>query len=349
MYNRAPRARTSCECRRNCAPQRTTNETMQSCVQAELNTIHSRPRLLALLPLVPLLSLLSLLSPTTTASAQTAVPVVTLEDAKRLLPASESCGSVECSIEHAYQADPKASRLALELWKTSGDVAGVGPEEVMDGGFRGTIHLVPQLPIQKYRQHLVWISSSTQAIDHFFTQLFANQPSPRYRYRALQFRFVRSLNKRRPSAYAIGWAIEYNVEGSLNISEKGVRETLFHELFHVNDDDHGDWSATHLRADYRSILQKCGAQPSVKCLAPYAPNDTMVRGGTFYAFQQNNGDTVHEYAAELAVRYFKEQSEMLTAGKLSRRAFKCGPAQNGRAWNALVTEFFGGRDLVPHC
>jgi hypothetical protein len=75
----------------------------------------------------------------------------------------------------------------------------------------------------------------------------------------------------------------------------------------------------------------------------------MVRGGTFYAFQPNNGDTVHEYGAELAVRYFKEQSEMLAAGKLTRRAFKCGPVENGRAWQALVGEFFAGRDLVPPC
>jgi hypothetical protein len=75
----------------------------------------------------------------------------------------------------------------------------------------------------------------------------------------------------------------------------------------------------------------------------------MVRGGTYYAFQQNNGNAVHEYAAELAVRYFKEQSEMLSAGKLARRAFKCGPAANARAWQALVEEFFAGRDLVPSC
>lgn len=52
-------------------------------------------------------------------------------------------------------------------------------------------------------------------------------------------------------------------------------------------------------------------------------------------------------AAELAVRYFKEQSEMLAAQRLARRAFKCGPAENARAWRALIDEFFAGRDLVP--
>jgi len=87
----------------------------------------------------------------------------------------------------------------------------------------------------------------------------------------------------------------------------------------------------------------------VKCLAPYAPNSTMVRGGTFYAFQPNNGNGVHEYAAELALRYFKEQTEMAHSKQLSKAAFKCGPAENARAWVALVDEFFAGQDLVPAC
>jgi hypothetical protein len=276
-------------------------------------------------------------------------PVVELEAAKRLLPSANACADVACLIEHAYSGDPKASELALSLWRSTGDVAGVGPEELMDGGFRGTIHLVPQLPINAYRKHLAWVVAGTQAIDGFFSSLYQNQAPPSYRWQALEFRFVRSTNKHRPSAYALGWAVEYNVEGSLNTNPKGVRETLFHELFHVNDDAHGDWSASHLRADYAAILVKCGARPSVRCLTPYAPNDMMVRGGTFYAFQQHNGDTVHEYAAELAVRYFKEQSELLRAGKLQRPAFKCGPAENGRAWSSLVNEFFAGRDLVPPC
>jgi hypothetical protein len=75
----------------------------------------------------------------------------------------------------------------------------------------------------------------------------------------------------------------------------------------------------------------------------------MVRGGTYYAFQPNNGAVVHEYAAELAVRYWKEQSEMLAKGKLARKAFKCGPAENARSWRALVDEFFAGVDRVPTC
>lgn len=292
--------------------------------------------------LLPLFSLACL------AAAPTA-PGVELAAAKQLLPTSMPCENIPCLIEHGYRADAEASRLAMELFQTTGDVAGVGQEEVMDGGFRGTIKLVPQLPIDGYRKHLLWVSRGARRIDRFFDGVFARQPKPNYRWRALTFRFVRSLVKHRPSAYALDWTIAYNVEGSLNVSEKAVSETLFHELFHLNDEAHGDWSARHLATDYRAILEKCGAQPTLACLSPYAPNDTRVKGGTFYAFQPNNGVTVHEYAAELAVRYFKEQSELLGTGKLSRRAFKCGPAENARAWSALVAEFFAGRDLTPAC
>ena len=56
-----------------------------------------------------------------------------------------------------------------------------------------------------------------------------------------------------------------------------------------------------------------------------------------------------QQAAELAVRYFNEQREMADKGKLGKAAFKCGPAENARAWKALVDEFFAGRDLVPSC
>jgi hypothetical protein len=186
------------------------------------------------------------------------------------------------------------------------------------------------------------------SIDRFFTDQFA-KTAPAYRWRALAFRFVRSVGKRTPSAYASSWTIVYNVEGSLLTSETGVRETLFHELFHLNDEDHGNWSAKTLGSDYDAIVATCGKKPTMKCLAPYAPNDTVVRGGTYYAFQPNNGASVHEYAAELAVRYFKEQSQMRATKKLATKAFKCGPPENARAWQALVDEFFAGVDLVPAC
>jgi hypothetical protein len=222
-----------------------------------------------------------------------------------------------------------------------------GQEEVMDGGYRGKIHLVPQLPEGRYKKHLTWVTQAMEHIDAFFTAMKLPDPAP-YRWRDLTFRFVRSVGKRTPSAYATSWAITYNVEGSLLTSEAGVEETIFHELFHLNDEAHDGWSAKTLATDYAAIVKKCGTK--VRCLEPYAPNDTKVRAsGTYYAFQPNNGDGVHEYAAELAVRYWKEQREMSAHGKLAHSAFKCGPAENARAWRAMVKEFFGGKDLVPAC
>jgi hypothetical protein len=245
--------------------------------------------------------------------------------------------------------DKKSKAIAEALNKDLEHVLGAGADEVMDGGYRGKIHLVPQLPEGKYHQQIVWVDKALHAIDDFFSG-FDKKPS--YRWRKLQLNFVRSVGKRTPSAYAMGWSITHNVVGSLLTSERGVRETYFHELFHLNDFDHGDWSAKTLTSDYKAIIKKCGVTgaKAVKCLAPFAPNDTKVKAtGTYYAFQPNNGDSVHEYAAELAVRYFKEQSEMTASGKLSRAAFKCGPAENARAWKGLVDEFFGGHDLVPEC
>ncbi len=286
-----------------------------------------------------------------TPDAKLVTPLVTVDAALALLApnAKTTCTDVECLLDAAYAADPKAKQLALALFRTTGNVAGVGPAELMDGGYRGKIKLVPQLPTGAHRKHLVWVSDAMTEIDTFFTDLYAKQTiTPSYRWRALELRFVRSVGKRTPSAYAFGWTIEYNVAGSLLTSATGVRETLFHELFHNNDFAHGDWSAAALQTDFDAIVAKCGTK--VRCLAPFAPNSTRVRAtGTYYAFQPNNGNGVHEYAAELAVRYYKEQSEMLRANRLARPAFKCGPPENARAWKAFVDEFFGGRDLVPTC
>jgi hypothetical protein len=266
---------------------------------------------------------------------------------------SKATDQVACLIDARFAKDAKAQTLAAELYRTSGDIAALGVDEIMNGGFRGKIHLVPEPPIGKYRKHLEWVSAAAGSLDNFFTKQFDGKTKPNYRWRDLAFRFVRSVGKRTPSAYAlIGpndvWTVEYNVEGSLLTSETGVRETIVHELFHINDEDHKDWSQRALLTDFKAIVKKCGTKSS--CLAPYAPNDTKVRAtGTYYAFQPNNGSVVHEYAAELAVRYFKEQTEMLANGKLATKAFKCGPAENGRVWQALIDEFFAGVDHVPVC
>lgn len=300
---------------------------------------------------------LCVLGSITTAVANPVSPAVELAHAKAILPnASTTCSDIVCLLEDRYRGDAKARPLAVALFRELGHVAGVGPEEIMDGGYRGKIRLVPQYPTGKYRKHLEWTYEAFRAIDGFFTKLYAKQSvAPNYRWRALQLRFVRSVGKRTPSAYAMGWLVAYNVEGTLLTTPAGVLETMFHELFHSNDGAHKDWSARTLQKDYDAIVKKCGATSLARlaqlnrCLAPFAPNTTKVRNGTYYAFQPNNGNGVHEYAAELAVRYWKEHRQILEQGALTKPAFKCGGAENARSWQALVDEFFAGRDLVPAC
>jgi len=84
----------------------------------------------------------------------------------------DACKDVECLIDARYASDAKAKALALALFRDSGDVAGVGADEVMDGGYRGKIHLVPQLPVGDYRQHLVWVAAAMKDIDAFFAAQF---------------------------------------------------------------------------------------------------------------------------------------------------------------------------------
>jgi hypothetical protein len=268
---------------------------------------------------------------------------------------------VRCMLTERYAAKPKDRDAFVAMYNDTGDVFAPGQADTMDGGYRGIIKLVPVEP-NGDAKHLRWVIAALRDYDDFFTQLADktrtdilsdDRPPPTpyaFRWRALMVRFVRSEKKRTPAAYALPWTVTYNIAGSLHRSGDVVRETLFHEIFHMNDFTHGTWTAKTLRTDYDAIVAKCSkAKDRTKCFAPYAPGTTKVIGGTYYAFTANNGDSVNEYGAELALRYYVEQREMLKRGKLRGKAFKCGPVENARAWEALVKEFFVGRDLVPAC
>jgi len=263
--------------------------------------------------------------------------------------------AIRCLIEKRYDGEPSAKSLALSLFDDSGHIAGVESDHMMNGGFRGIIHIVPEWPWRQYKKHLEWVTTSAQDFNVFFDKLEAQSAKPakpiRYRHRAITFKFLRSVNKRTPSAYASEWSIGYNVSGSLHVSVDAVRETLFHEIFHLNDSEHAiesvNWSAKTLRTIHDAILARCSTR--IACLTPYAPMPTMVRGGTYYAFQPNNGDAVHEYGAELATRYYREHRAIIRGEKLPGRPFKCGPKENAEAWKLFVDEFFGGIDLIPVC
>jgi hypothetical protein len=253
-----------------------------------------------------------------------------------------------CLFDERYRGDAKAASLAYELWSRHAIVAGVAPKHTMDGGYRGMIALEPAVPVAADRKHLEWMVTNMKDFESFFAS-FAKAadagapPRVRFRFRPLRLRFMRSTRGRTPSAYANDWSVSYNLAGSLWRSVDAARETMFHEIFHDNDDD---WSPRALGEIYRGILAKCGTR--VPCLGPYAPSEIQVRGGTYYSFQPNNGDSVREYAADLATRFFRENRDTL-AGAPPKKPFKCGPPENARAWGLMRDAYFGGQDLVPAC
>ena len=261
-------------------------------------------------------------------------------------------GRIRCLLGKRFDGHSSALGLALSLYEKTGSVVGVEEEYVMDGGFRGSIRIVPELPASRHEKHLRWVVSACEDFDDFFAGLSTRAHAPvKYRHAPLGWKFFRSVSRTTPSAYASGWNVAYNVSGSLHGSADAVRETLFHEIFHLNDaarlEGAVPWSRKMLGGVHDAILQKCGTR--APCLAPYAPTSTMVRGGTYYAFQPNNGDAVNEYAADLATRYYRETRAVLRGEKNAAPAFKCGPAENALAWKLMVDEFFGGVDVVPEC
>jgi hypothetical protein len=258
---------------------------------------------------------------------------------------ADEASRIRCLLARRYAEDPEAFKLAAELYRRTGSVAGLLAEQDFDGGYRGIIHLVPHVPQGETRKHLGWVSAALLGFDDFFADIAAQAGAPaRYRWQALQLRFYRSVKKRTPAAFAHGWTVSYNVNGTLNHGPGVVRDLLFHEIFHLNDSDHDNWSATALAEIFDGIVTRCGTR--IACLAPYAPGWLKVRGGTYYAFMPGNG--VGEYAAELAMNYLREQLAM-QAGRGVKRPFKCGPPENARAWKLLADEFFAGVDRVPAC
>lgn len=286
-------------------------------------------------------------------TAQAAFAAMFVGSAEKNDPAALSCKEksgerdrIHCMLGQLLQNDPEAARAAQELFSRSGHVVGLEAEQWMDGGYRGKLHLVPEAPVNGYRKHLEWVASASYDFDRFFEGLKSAAAQPvNYRHRPLLLRYFRSVAARTPSAFAYGWTVAYNVSGSLHRTPDAVRETMFHEVFHLNDKDHKQWSVRALSSIYDGIAARCGTK--IPCLTPYAPSETVIRGGTYYAFHPDNG--VVEYAAELGLRYYREQRAVLLKKPLGKKAFKCGPPENVEAWNLLKDEFFGGADLVPGC
>lgn len=285
------------------------------------------------------------------APAPVAVPFAWLEPSELRARATAQCaatrGEPSCVFAASFSGDAQARRAAEALWARHRIVATSAERHELDGGYRGVLELLPQLPEGKERAHLERVLDAFDRQARFFEQLEgrAGRERLRYRYRPDVVRFVRSREGTRPSAYASGWTVTYNVRGFLLQSAAGVDETMFHEVFHLNDAAHGRFSERALAPIFDRVVARCATK--TPCLAPYSPGTTKVRNGTFYSFQPGNG--VGEYGAELSLRYYLETRAALAGAPLAAKPFKCGPRENGEAWRALVDEMFGGVDVTPSC
>ncbi|MBX3231707.1 MAG: hypothetical protein KIT84_23225 [Labilithrix sp.] len=251
-----------------------------------------------------------------------------------------------CALELRYGDDAASLELARSLFDGSGVVVGVETSPTVEAGHLGELPISPAPPVGPYRRHLEWVVESFRSVEDTFAALAAKAPRPMmFRTRPYALRFYKTESRSFPSAWAIDGVVAYNVEGPLFQGRDGVAATLFHELFHLNDQGHGFWSVRALVDTYAAIRTQCGNDDA--CLAPYAPDETRVEGGTFYAFDERVDD-VREYAADVALRWFREHEAALR-GEPPEAPFRCATPENLTTWTLLVEEFFGATDLLPPC
>src|SRR5262249_28104212 len=111
-------------------------------------------------------------------------------------PKDDREARITCLLKLRFEGDPEAAAAAVELFKVAGNVAGVLPEEMMEGGFRGTIHLVPEVPSGKYRRHLLWTLDASRDFEVFFAGILKAAPAKvRYRHTKLAYHFFRSVGR----------------------------------------------------------------------------------------------------------------------------------------------------------
>jgi hypothetical protein len=257
----------------------------------------------------------------------------------------DEVGRIRCLISLRYADEIESKKWALTLYAETGSLAGLLPEETNQDSKGKKVQLKPARPIGRNKEHLIWIVDAMREYAHFFEELSKRQTKPIVmQYRPLDFRFFYTEAGGTPSAFAVGRNIGYNLNGTVNVHEEAVRDTLFHEIFHLNDVWQDNFSARILAPIESRVLATC--KGNVKCLEAYAPTDTTMNGKP-YAF--TDGGAGKEYAAELALRYFREQRLMIDGKPLPIPAFKCGPPENKEAMGLLVDAFFGGVDLVPAC
>jgi hypothetical protein len=252
----------------------------------------------------------------------------------------------ECLIAFRFADDAEALELARALYAKTGALPGVDVTESL-GTYSGErIPTRPALPVGDDRQHLAWILASFERYEEVFVALAERAPHPiDFQLRPDAFGFFRTDVPAYPSAWGQAGVVGYNLVGPLHTSGRDVLETLFHELFHLNDERRGGWSSAVLGDLFEAIVDRC--QDDHVCLGDFAPHDTLVPDGTYYPFDSRTRD-VREYAAELALRFFREHEAILDGAPLEP-PFKCRSEENRVAWERISRDFFGSLDLARNC
>ena len=105
---------------------------------------------------------------------------------------ADAKATTKTAIESRFAKDAKAKTLAVALFNDLEHVVERGDDEVMDGGYRGKIHLVPQLPASRIASSSRGSSAALHVDRRVLRGLDPKAPS--YRWRALTLR-VRALGR----------------------------------------------------------------------------------------------------------------------------------------------------------
>ena len=261
----------------------------------------------------------------------------------------EACADIECLIENAYaKRSPRRRRSRSRCTANSGSVAGVGPDEIMDGGYRGKIHLVPQLPTGEYRKHLEWVARrARRSIDEFFAKLYDKQPAPELSL-ARAPAAVRALG-RQAHAERVRDRLARRVQrrGLAAHDRDGVRETSSTSCSTPTTARTATGRRKTLQKDYDAIVAKCPAR-TIKCLAPYAPNDTEGRAAARTTRSSRTTATASTSTLPSSpCGTGRSRSEMLAKGKLAQAAVQVRPRRE-RAGRGRRSSTSSSRGVIQH-
>ena len=95
----------------------------------------------------------------------------TAKSALKKCPQADTAARIQCMLRTRYRRDRRAYRMVRKIYVQSGWVVGLEPAWWMNGGWRGRVRIVPQLPIRRYRYHLRYLQKTVRDYRFFFKNL----------------------------------------------------------------------------------------------------------------------------------------------------------------------------------